>query len=85
MNHDNIHVRGYKQEGTITTLFDVTVLNDLDRFHLAIDTIDRVPMIGDVGARLKMHLVAKLPEHKQTINQNGQDLPEIRNCKWKTR
>ncbi len=81
-NHDNIHVRGYKEEGTITTPFDMTVLNDLDRFHLVMDTIDRVPKSGDAGVRLKQQLTAKLIEHKQYINQHGQDLPEIRNWKW---
>ena len=81
-NHDNIHVRGYKEEGTITTPFDMTVLNDLDRFHLVMDTIDRVPGTGDKGIRLKQQLKAKLIEHKQYIDKHGQDLPEIRNWKW---
>jgi len=81
-NHDNIHVRGYKEEGTITTPFDMTVLNDLDRFHLVMDTLDRLPQTGLLGARLKQLLQDKLIEHKQYINQNGQDLPEIRNWKW---
>ncbi len=58
-NHDNFHVRGYKEEGTITTTFDMTVLNDLDRFHLVIDTIDRLPQTGDNGARLKPQLMEK--------------------------
>jgi xylulose-5-phosphate/fructose-6-phosphate phosphoketolase len=81
-NHNNIHVRGYKEEGTITTPFDMTVLNDLDRFHLVIDTIDRLPQTGQKGLNLKQKLQAKLVEHKAYINQNGQDLPEIRNWKW---
>ena len=81
-NHENIHVRGYKEEGTITTPFDMTVLNDLDRFHLVIDTIDRVPQTGDQGIYLKQQLKDKLVEHKQYINQYGEDLPEIRNWKW---
>jgi xylulose-5-phosphate/fructose-6-phosphate phosphoketolase len=81
-NHDNIHVRGYKEEGTITTPFDMTVLNDLDRFHLVMDTIDRVPQTGKKGLALKQQLQAKLIEHKQYIDKNGQDLPEIRNWKW---
>ncbi|MHB8630086.1 MAG: phosphoketolase family protein [Aggregatilineales bacterium] len=81
-NHDNLHVRGYKEEGTITTPFDMTVLNDLDRFHLVIDTIDRLPQTGDKGVYLKQQLQDKLIEHKQYINENGQDLPEIRNWKW---
>jgi xylulose-5-phosphate/fructose-6-phosphate phosphoketolase len=81
-NHENIHVRGYKEEGTITTPFDMTVLNDLDRFHLVMDTIDRVPKAGDAGVRLKKQLTDKLVEHRQYINKNGQDMPEIRNWKW---
>jgi len=82
-NHDNIHVRGYKEEGTITTPFDMTVLNDLDRFHLVMDTIDRLPQTGDKGIYLKQQLKDKLIEHKQYIEEYGQDLPEIRNWKWK--
>ena len=81
-NHANIHVRGYKEEGTITTPFDMTVLNDLDRFHLVMDTIDRLPQTGEKGRALKEQLQAKLVEHKQYIDKNGQDLPEIRNWKW---
>jgi len=81
-NHRNIHVRGYKEEGTITTAFDMTVLNDLDRFHLVMDTIDRLPQTGDKGIYLKQQLKDKLIEHKQYICKNGQDLPEIRNWKW---
>jgi xylulose-5-phosphate/fructose-6-phosphate phosphoketolase len=81
-NHDNIHVRGYKEEGTITTPFDMTVLNDMDRFHLVIDTIDRLPQVGDEGARLKQILRDKLVEHREFINANGQDMPEIRNWRW---
>ncbi len=81
-NHGNIHVRGYKEEGTITTPFDMTVLNDLDRFHLVMDTIDRLPQTGKKGRALKERLQAKLIEHKQYIDKNGQDLPEIRNWKW---
>jgi xylulose-5-phosphate/fructose-6-phosphate phosphoketolase len=81
-NHDNIHVRGYKEEGTITTPFDMTVLNDMDRFHLVIDTIDRLPQAGGEGARLKQILRDKLVEHRQYINMNGQDMPEIRNWRW---
>ncbi len=81
-NHDNLHVRGYKEEGTITTPFDMTVLNDLDRFHLAMDTIDRLPQTGDKGIVLKQQLMDKLIEHKRYIDKYGQDLPEIRNWKW---
>ena len=81
-NHDNIHVRGYKEEGTITTPFDMTVLNELDRFNLVMDTIDRLPQTGDPGINLKRRLKDKLIEHKQYIDKHGQDLPEIRNWKW---
>ena len=81
-NHANIHVRGYKEEGTITTPFDMTVLNELDRFHLVMDTIDRLPQTGDKGIYLKQKLRDKLIEHKQYIDKNGEDLPEIRNWKW---
>ena len=81
-NQANIHVRGYKEEGTITTPFDMTVLNDLDRFHLVMDTIDRLPQTGEKGRALKQRMQAKLIEHKQYIDQHGQDLPEIRNWKW---
>jgi xylulose-5-phosphate/fructose-6-phosphate phosphoketolase len=82
-NHDNIHVRGYKEEGTITTPFDMTVLNDLDRYHLVMDTIDRVPKTGEAGARLKQKLTEKLIEHRQYINEHGHDLPDVRDWKWK--
>jgi xylulose-5-phosphate/fructose-6-phosphate phosphoketolase len=81
-NHDNIHVRGYQEEGTITTPFDMTVLNDLDRFHLVTDTIDRLPKTGDKGIYLKRQLKAKQIEHRQYIDKYGEDLPEIRNWKW---
>ncbi len=81
-NHDNIHVRGYKEEGTITTPFDMTVLNDLDRFHLVMDTIDRVPQTGEQGRALKEKLIARLIGHKQYIDKYGEDLPEIRNWSW---
>ncbi|WP_198515318.1 phosphoketolase family protein [Marinomonas sp. ef1] len=81
-NHRNIHVRGYKEEGTITTAFDMTVLNDMDRFHLVIDVIDRLPQTGVKGVELKRMLSEKLIEHRQYINQYGVDMPEIRDWKW---
>jgi xylulose-5-phosphate/fructose-6-phosphate phosphoketolase len=81
-NHANIHVRGYKEEGTITTAFDMTVLNDMDRFHLAIDAIDRLPQTGKPGAQLKALLLEKLAAHKQYIREHGEDMPEIRNWRW---
>ena len=81
-NHGNIHVRGYKEEGTITTPFDMTVLNDLDRFHLVMDTLDRVPHLGERGVALRQELQLKLIAHKRHIEQFGEDLPEIRNWKW---
>jgi xylulose-5-phosphate/fructose-6-phosphate phosphoketolase len=81
-NHENLHVRGYKEEGTITTPFDMTVLNELDRFHLVMDTIKRLPQTGAQGIALRQRLDAKLIEHKQYIEKHGQDMPEIRNWKW---
>ncbi len=81
-NHANLHVRGYKEEGTITTAFDMTVLNDLDRFHLVIDAVNRLPQTGSEGAYLKQQLLDKLVEHKQYIRRYGQDMPEIRNWSW---
>jgi xylulose-5-phosphate/fructose-6-phosphate phosphoketolase len=81
-NHHNIHVRGYKEEGTISTPFDMTVLNDLDRFHLVMDCVDRLPQTGEKGLRLKHELIDKLVEHRKYINKHGQDLPEIRDWRW---
>jgi xylulose-5-phosphate/fructose-6-phosphate phosphoketolase len=81
-NHGNIHVRGYKEEGTITTPFDMTVVNDMDRFHLVMDAIDRLPQTGDEGIYLKQQLRDKLIDHKQYIDKYGQDMPEVRNWKW---
>jgi xylulose-5-phosphate/fructose-6-phosphate phosphoketolase len=81
-NHDNLHVRGYKEEGTTTTPFDMTVLNDLDRFHLAGDVVDRVPRLQSVGGHFKQLLRNKLVEHKQYIHEHGDDMPEIRDWTW---
>ncbi|MGV8813542.1 MAG: phosphoketolase [Gelidibacter sp.] len=82
-NHINFHVRGYKEEGTITTAFDMTVLNDMDRFHMVQDVLDRLPNLGDEVAYLKQEMQDKLIEHKHYIRKNGLDMPEIRNWKWK--
>ena len=81
-NHENLHVRGYKEEGTITTAFDMTVLNDMDRFHLVIDAINRLPPTGSQGVYLQQRLRDKLVEHTRYINHYGQDMPEIRNWEW---
>ena len=81
-NHDNLHVRGYKEEGTTTTPFDMAVLNDLDRYHLAGDVVDRVPRLQKVGGHFKQFLRNKLVEHKQYIYERGDDLPEIRDWTW---
>ncbi|OGV63948.1 MAG: phosphoketolase [Lentisphaerae bacterium RIFOXYB12_FULL_65_16] len=81
-NHDNLHVRGYKEEGTTTTPFDMVVRNDLDRFHLVSDVIDRVPKAGPKAAYLKQWLQNKLVEHRQYITKHGEDMPEIRDWRW---
>ncbi len=81
-NHENFHVRGYKEEGTITTPFDMTVLNDLDRFHLVMDAVDRLPQTGDRGIYLKQRIKDKLIEHRGYIAKHGEDMPEIRNWNW---
>jgi xylulose-5-phosphate/fructose-6-phosphate phosphoketolase len=84
-NHDNLHVRGYKEEGTTTTPFDMAVLNDIDRFHLVMDVADRVPALGDRAIHLKQLMREKRVEHKRYIAQHGEDLPEIRDWQWQAR
>jgi xylulose-5-phosphate/fructose-6-phosphate phosphoketolase len=81
-NHSNIHVRGYKEEGTISTPFDMTVLNDMDRFHLVQDVIERLPQLQSKYAYLMQEMQDKLIEHRSYINEEGEDMPEIKNWKW---
>jgi xylulose-5-phosphate/fructose-6-phosphate phosphoketolase len=81
-NHDNIHVRGYQEEGTITTPFDMTVLNELDRFHLVESALTRLERTGEPELRLMAWLRGKLVEHRKYICQFGEDMPEIRNFRW---
>jgi xylulose-5-phosphate/fructose-6-phosphate phosphoketolase len=82
-NHANFHVRGYMEEGTITTPFDMTVLNELDRFHLVMSALDRLPRTGPPEARLQAQLLDKLREHRRYITEHGEDMPEIRDFRWK--
>jgi len=84
-NHHNLHVRGYKEEGTITTAFDMTVLNDMDRFHLVCDVLDRLPQLGTHGNYLRQEMQNKLIEHKEYIHKYGEDMPEIRDWKWNSK
>jgi xylulose-5-phosphate/fructose-6-phosphate phosphoketolase len=81
-NHDNLHVRGFKEEGTTTTPFDMVVLNDLDRFHLVIDVIDRVPSLGQRAAALRQRMRDLLLEHQRYIVEHGEDMPEVRDWRW---
>jgi xylulose-5-phosphate/fructose-6-phosphate phosphoketolase len=83
-NHDNLHVKGYIGEGTTTTPFDMVVLNELDRFHLVGEVIDRVPGLGSRGAYTKQYIRNKLLDHKAYVTTYGEDMPEIRNWKWKS-
>lgn len=85
INHKNFHVRGYKEEGTTTTPFDMVVLNDLDRFHLVADVVDRVPRLGHIAAYIKQFVRNMLIEHREYIRKYGQDMPEIRDWKWEKR
>ena len=81
-NHVNLHVRGYKEEGTITTPFDMTVLNDMDRFHLVQDVIDRLPQLAGRGDYLKDEMRNRLIEHRQYITRHGEDMPLVRDWRW---
>ena len=81
-NHKNLHVRGYKEEGTTSTPFDMVVMNDLDRFHLVMDVVDRLPQLGARAAYLKQMLAEKLIDHANYIRQYGEDMPEVRNWYW---
>lgn len=80
--NQNLHVRGYKEEGTTTTPFDMVVLNDLDRYHLMMDVADRLPSLAEIRADIRHFAQSKLAEHKQYIEEYGDDMPEIRNWKW---
>jgi len=81
-NHKNLHVRGYKEEGTTTTPFDMVVRNDLDRFHLVMDVIDRVPSLGSRAAHVKQRMQDKRVEHELYIREHGEDMPEVRDFRW---
>jgi xylulose-5-phosphate/fructose-6-phosphate phosphoketolase len=83
-NHDNLHVRGYKEEGTTTTPFDMAVRNDLDRFHLVADVVDRVPSLAPMAAYAKQLIRDKLIEHEEYIHKFGEDLPAIREWRWRS-
>ena len=81
-NHGNLHVRGYKEEGTTTTPFDMAVINELDRYHLAMDAIDRMPELGDRAAHYRQDLQDQLIRHRQYVRTYGEDLPEVRDWQW---
>src|SRR5690606_29001271 len=81
-NHKNLHVRGYKEEGTTTTPFDMAVLNDMDRFHLVMDVIDRVPGLGSKAAHVRQAMRDKLSDHHRYIRAHGEDMPEVREWTW---
>ncbi|VAW61860.1 Xylulose-5-phosphate phosphoketolase @ Fructose-6-phosphate phosphoketolase [hydrothermal vent metagenome] len=80
--HHHLHVRGYKEEGTTTTAFDMVVINELDRFHLVMDVVDRVPKLTDRSGHLHQSMHEKLVEHREYINRHGEDMAEIKNWKW---
>jgi xylulose-5-phosphate/fructose-6-phosphate phosphoketolase len=81
-NHGNLHVRGYKEEGSTTTPFDMAVRNELDRFNLVDDVIDRVPRLQGVAGHIKQTVRDKLIEHRQYVSEQGEDLPEVRDWTW---
>jgi xylulose-5-phosphate/fructose-6-phosphate phosphoketolase len=81
-NHNNLHVRGYKEEGTTTTPFDMVVLNDMDRFHLVMDVIDRVPGLRQRAASVRQLMVDHRARHRAYIRHHGDDMPEIRDWTW---
>ena len=81
-NHDNLHVRGYKEEGTTTTPFDMVMLNDLDRYHLVIDVIDRVPGLGQAAAHLRQRMMDARQECRDYTRKYGEDAPQIRDWSW---
>jgi xylulose-5-phosphate/fructose-6-phosphate phosphoketolase len=81
-NHRNLHVRGYKEEGTTTTPFDMVVLNDVDRFHLVADVFDRVPTLASAAAYAKQAMRDRLIEHRQYVTAHGDDMPDVRDWTW---
>jgi xylulose-5-phosphate/fructose-6-phosphate phosphoketolase len=81
-NHDNFHVRGYVEEGTTTTPFDICVMNRIDRYDLAIDVIDRVPRLREIGSHARDRLRDMITEHRRYVRTHGEDLPEIREWAW---
>jgi xylulose-5-phosphate/fructose-6-phosphate phosphoketolase len=84
-NHDNFHVRGYREEGTTTTPFDMVVLNELDRFHLAIAAIDRLPQLGVDGDRVRQLFQGRLAEHHDYVRRTGRDMPDVADWRWPSR
>lgn len=81
-NHDNLHVHGFREEGTTTTPFDMAVMNQLDRFHLALATLRRLPRLAERSAQFAATLERRLEEHKAFVREHGEDMPEIRNWSW---
>jgi len=84
-HHDQLHVRGYKEEGTTTTPFDMTVLNDLDRFHLVLDVIARVPGLSGRAEGVARLMREKRENHRAYVREHGEDMPEVRNWRWSAR